>query len=206
MAYIITYNSDKKKAEDIVQEAFINFWNNRDKIDKDKSPKSYLYKIAFNKFIDTVNKHKKEQLFLKQIWKSSLDDVIDEDESIVEKKIKKVNEIISDLPPRCKQIIKLNKMQGLKYKEIAIKLGVSLKTVESQMRIAFQKIRKEFEDDSHFFFFFILDKMRQKNHIKDNFNAIQKNIRGHVKKLGISFIFDQKRWKIYCLYFYPNPY
>ena len=176
MAYIITYNGDQRKAEDIAQEAFIKFWNNRHKIDINKSPKSYLYKIAFNKFIDTVNKNKKEQLFLKQIWKSSLEHVIEEDESIVEKKIKKVKNIISDLPPKCQQIIRLNKIEGLKYKEIATKLGVSIKTVESQMRIAFQKIRKEFKDDSQFFFFFTLDIIRQKNQTRDNYNNLKKSI------------------------------
>ncbi|WP_339813618.1 sigma factor-like helix-turn-helix DNA-binding protein, partial [Zunongwangia profunda] len=44
-------------------------------------------------------------------------------------------------------ILIMNKMEGLKYKEIADKLDISVKTVESQMRIAFQKIRESFKNE-----------------------------------------------------------
>ncbi|WP_084532603.1 RNA polymerase sigma factor [Arenibacter palladensis] len=59
--------------------------------------------------------------------------------------------IVAKLPPKCREILLLNKRDGLKYKEIALKLNVSEKTVESQMRIAFKKIRGEFKNDKQFF-------------------------------------------------------
>jgi len=65
----------------------------------------------------------------------------------LEKRLEKLKAIIETLPEKCKEILLLNKMDGLKYREIAIKLNISIKTVEAQMRIAFQKIREGFKDN-----------------------------------------------------------
>ena len=59
----------------------------------------------------------------------------------------KIKQVIDSLPPKCKEIILLNKIQGVKYKDIADQMGISVKTVESQMRIAFTKIREAFKED-----------------------------------------------------------
>ena len=58
-----------------------------------------------------------------------------------------MRQVIDSLPPKCREIIMLNKIQGVKYKEIADQMGISVKTVESQMRIAFTKIREAFKED-----------------------------------------------------------
>jgi RNA polymerase sigma-70 factor (ECF subfamily) len=144
VAYIVTYNHDNVLAEDVVQQAFIKLWVNRERLDTTKSPKNYLYTIAFNLFVDSVKKRKKEQQFLIDTWNTSLNPILEEDDMALENRIKKMQKIIATLPPKCKEIIHLNKIEGVKYKDIAIKLGISIKTVESQMRIAFQKIRNEF--------------------------------------------------------------
>ncbi|MGB7395816.1 MAG: RNA polymerase sigma-70 factor [Pricia sp.] len=147
VAYITTYTHDKWLSEDIVQQAFINLWNDKLKLDERKSPKAYLYAIAYNQYIDTVKGAKKREKLLDQVWERALRDKIEEDTEIMEKRIRKMKQIIEALPPRCKEIIQMNKMQGIKYNEIAEQLGVSIKTVESQMRIAFTKIREAFEKD-----------------------------------------------------------
>ena len=54
--------------------------------------------------------------------------------------IKQIQEAIQELPPRCRLIFKLVKEEGLKYKEVAELLQLSVKTVENQMSLAFKKI------------------------------------------------------------------
>ena len=54
--------------------------------------------------------------------------------------IKQLNEIIDQLPPRCKLIFKLIKEDELSYKEVAELLHISVKTVENQMTLAFKKL------------------------------------------------------------------
>lgn len=148
VAYITTYSHDKWHSEDIVQQAFINLWDDRSKLDENKSPKAYLYAIAYNRYIDTIKKERKREKLLDKVWERALRDRIQEDNETTEKRIQKMKEIIEALPPRCKEIILMNKLQGFKYKEISEQLGVSIKTVESQMRIAFTKIREAFKNDS----------------------------------------------------------
>ena len=55
------------------------------------------------------------------------------------------------MPFKDQDILLLNKRIGLKYKEIALRLNVSEKAMESQMRIAFKKIREEFKNDKQVF-------------------------------------------------------
>ena len=69
------------------------------------------------------------------------------------KRTKKLIEIIEELPPKCKEILLLNKREGKKYHEIAEQLQISIKTVESQMRIAYKKIREGFSKAPLFLFF-----------------------------------------------------
>lgn len=153
VAYITTYSHNKALSEDIVQQAFINLWNDRSKLDESRSPKGYLYAITYNRYIDTVKKSKKREKLLDQVWERALRDRIEEDTETLEKRIQKMKNVIESLPPKCKEIIQMNKVQGIKYKEIAEQLGISVKTVESQMRIAFTKIREAFENNNLLLFF-----------------------------------------------------
>jgi len=146
VAYIATYCNDKDLSEDIVQQAFINLWDDKLKLDETKSPLSYLYAIAYNRYIDTVKKAKKHEKLLDQVWERALRERIQEDTETLEERIQKMKDVIESLPPKCKEIIHMNKVEGLKYKEIAEQKGISVKTVESQMRIAFVKIREAFKD------------------------------------------------------------
>ncbi|MDL5510430.1 RNA polymerase sigma-70 factor [Arenibacter sp. M-2] len=142
LAYITTYTQNRIQSEDIVQEAFIDFWNNKSKLDETKCPKNYLYAIAYNRYIDTVKKTKKQEKILRDVWEQALTNCIEEDSEAMERRVKRMKKIIESLPPKCREIIILNKMYGFKYKEIASIKGISIKTVESQMRIAFIKIRE----------------------------------------------------------------
>ncbi|MDO5970262.1 RNA polymerase sigma-70 factor [Flavivirga aquimarina] len=158
VAYIAMYTHDKMSSEDIVQQAFIDLWNDRNKLDELKSPKNYLYAIAYNRFIDSVNKNKRQNKLLDQVYERALRDRINGDTEQLEKRIEKMNHIIESLPPKCKEIIIMNKMQGFKYKEIAEIMNISIKTVEAQMGIAYKKIRKGFEKDKLTLFFLRLVK------------------------------------------------
>ncbi|MEC3966360.1 RNA polymerase sigma-70 factor [Flagellimonas halotolerans] len=152
VAYITTYTHDKIESEEIVQQAFISFWENKSKLDETKSPKSYLYAIVYNKFINSIKKSKKQNELLNQIWERALSDRIEEDTDALQLRIQKMKKVIEELPPKCKEIIIMNKIQGIKYKDIADQLGISVKTVESQMRIAFTKIREAFKENDPLLF------------------------------------------------------
>ncbi|MBD0835440.1 RNA polymerase sigma factor [Aestuariibaculum suncheonense] len=154
VAYVLTISKDQDLSSDIGQQTFITLWETKEKLDTSKSTKSYLFKIAYNKYIDHCRKTKKKETFIDELKNDSLQ-LITEDEDIIEKKLKKLRLLIDELPERCREILKLNKIEGLKYKEIAEHFGISQKTVESQMRIAYQKIREGFEGDNELYLFIV---------------------------------------------------
>ncbi|MDD7885491.1 RNA polymerase sigma factor [Flavivirga sp. 57AJ16] len=151
VAYITTYTHNKILSEDIVQQTFVVLWEDREKININKSFQGYIYKIAYHRYIDSIKKEKRRSRKLNELWEHALSNRIIEDKEVTEKRIIKLTSIIERLPPKSKEVIMLNKVHGVKYKDIAIKMGISIKTVESHMRSAFKKIRKEFEKDTTIF-------------------------------------------------------
>lgn len=147
-SYINTYTKNESSTKDILQETFIKLWNNRENIDVDSSISAYLYKIAYNIFIDTYRKNKRQQNLLDSLAYEAVNDSIESEENdSTTKKIQIVKKSIEELPPRCQEVFKLSKYEGLKYVEIAEALNISIKTVEAQMGKAFSYIRKQVAND-----------------------------------------------------------
>lgn len=145
VAYINTYTKNENKSKDIVQEAFIKLWNNRNSIQPNASIIAFLHKIAYNIFIDTYRKEKRKQNALDTLAYETINQLAEKEEegNSNKKRIEIVKKSIEELPPRCQEIFKMSKYQGLKYTEIAKALNLSIKTVEAQMGKAFSYIRQQ---------------------------------------------------------------
>lgn len=157
-AFINGYTKDQAQTDDIIQDTFIKLWNAKENLDKNTSISSYLHKTAYNTFIDKYRKKKREHSMLDGWLYKRLMQMVDENEEVKNKKIILVREAIDKLPPKCKEIFVLSKYENLKYIEIAEHLNISTKTVESQMRIAFNIIREEFKDKGFLNLFFLFMK------------------------------------------------
>lgn len=148
--YITTYTRDRQLSEDIVQHSFIMLWQKRDRLSQIKSPKNYLYTIAYNHYVDLYRKEKRTQNLLEELRVKNLNNRVEEDRDFLEKRVATLKHIIAQLPPRCKEILYLSRQRGLEHVEIAEKLNISTKTVEEQIRIAFKKIRKNLNQVTSF--------------------------------------------------------
>jgi len=139
------YVKDIFVAEEIVQDVFLKIWENPEDLEEIKSVKSYLYRSVINAAINYVNRQKNiEQHHLKIAAESSDDDLNDLDEE--NELIVLLHREINKLPPQCQKIFKLNRFERLKYKEIALMLGVSEKTVENHIGTALRMLRKALLD------------------------------------------------------------
>ena len=143
-SYIVQFTNDMFEAEDIVQNTFINLWTKRETIKINSSLKSYFFRSAHNAYCDKYRKQKREERLLEVLKYEIIISKINEDDTLLSQKSQRIKVLVDKLPKRCKEILLLSKQDGLKQKDIALKLNISIKTVESQLRIAFQKIRKEF--------------------------------------------------------------
>jgi RNA polymerase sigma-70 factor, ECF subfamily len=137
-AYLFT--ADQGDAEEMVQTAFITFWENKTHIHISKSLKAYLYQMVRNNALMHIRKtntrKQYEQEFAERAEESPEErPYTDED---INKLILKGMEM---LPEKCRMIFSLSRYDGLSYEEIAEYLEISPKTVENQMGLAFQKLR-----------------------------------------------------------------
>lgn len=140
--FAVSIIKSKELAEEIVSDVFIKIWQKRQQLDKVENLSFYLFTAVKNKCLTRLNNSKnKAEVDITDIsfeFKSIYHDP--EQKMISAEMINQIHKAIQELPPRCKLIFKLVKEEGLKYKEVAELLQLSVKTVENQMSLAFKKI------------------------------------------------------------------
>jgi RNA polymerase sigma-70 factor (ECF subfamily) len=136
------YVKDFEAAKEIVQDAFLSLWEKRETIDMDRPVKSYLTMIIHNKCTNYLRDNRKFDQNILHIENLAEVPEYDGADSMVEEELKnKIDTAIEELPEKCKQIFVMNRYENLKYQEIAVKLEISVKTVETQMSKALQHMR-----------------------------------------------------------------
>ena len=138
--------NDRAAAEDIVQEVFLNLWRKRNEVDWNAPMKGYVYRATTNGALNWLEKTKRLVSFDEAINEQTALVSNDVEDKINEKELQtKIKEAIARLPSKCKAIFVLNRYEGLKYKQIAEHLEISVKTVENQISIALDKLRKDLD-------------------------------------------------------------
>jgi len=136
------YVKDYDTAREIVQSAFISLWEKRETIDMDRAVKSYLTTVIHNKCTNHLRDNRKFDHNILHIENLLEVPEYDGADSMVESELKaQIDSSIADLPEKCREIFVLNRYENLKYQEIADKLQISVKTVETQMSKALQHMR-----------------------------------------------------------------
>lgn len=132
----------KEPAEEIVNDVFINLWRRRAQLYKIDNPDVYLYVAVKNKALDYLSKnHLQENVDIEKLSAGYLQFFMDPEKILISGELQKqITQAVEQLPARCKLIFKLIREDGLKYKETAAILNLSVKTVEAQMAIAVKKL------------------------------------------------------------------
>jgi RNA polymerase sigma-70 factor (ECF subfamily) len=144
-SYLITRS--REASEEVVSDVFLKIWNLRSNLVRVENFHLYIYITTKNLSINCLQKLKREKTF-------SLDDVVVELKSvyldpeqmmITNEMLRRIRHAIEQLPPKCQLVFKLVKEDGLKHREVAELLNLSLKTVENQMTIALKKIAQSIQ-------------------------------------------------------------
>lgn len=148
------FGFDIALAEDVVTTSFIKLWEARQTLVAGASPKSYLYKIINNTSFNTLKHEKVKKQHAQDVLKTTSEDVEASGfDSVDLKQLRAdMNAAISDLPEQMRQVFELSRFEGLKYAEIAGRLNISVKTVETQMSRALAKLRGRLSGYLSFFF------------------------------------------------------
>ena len=149
--------------EDITQNIFIRLWENKSRIDINKSFDGYIFTIAYRMVVDH---YRQSRTVVSSHSIDKFHDTIRSDEFSDEllnlHQLESVYmKALQTLPLKRKEIFLLSRQNGLSNKEIAEHLNISVKTVENQMTSALARLRKFFSksdvDSLTFFLVFIFN-------------------------------------------------
>lgn len=142
--FAIKMVKSKELAEEVVQELFVKFWEKRHELEPAISIKAYLYRAVYNNCIHASKKEKRydnNELTLANELTEDFDNILETSELEA-----RIYGLIEQLPAECQRIFRMSRFEELKYKEIAEKLQISIKTVETQMSRALKFLRKNMSD------------------------------------------------------------
>jgi RNA polymerase sigma-70 factor, ECF subfamily len=140
------YISDIDSAEEIVQQVFINLWEHREEIDPQKAIKSYLFTSVKNRCLNYIRDNKKFRNYYLDVELELEIPVSDNDKTEMADLEKQVADALDKLPEKCREVFMMCRFEDMKYKDVALKLDISQKTVEAQMSKALKILREELKD------------------------------------------------------------
>jgi len=149
------YVLNKEDAENIIQDVFMTLWERRNDLKIHISLASYMFILIKNRCIDHLRRLKHAELGKRQMQEHFTNELQMKlyslealnQSSISDSDIEQlIISAIDSLPPKCREIFILSKINGKKYREIAAQLCISESTVENQMSIALRKLRRHLKD------------------------------------------------------------
>jgi RNA polymerase sigma-70 factor, ECF subfamily len=137
---------DNETAEEVVQETMVKIWENRHTLKVNTSVRNYLVTAVRNRCLNQLQHDKVRMLHARKIIEAASPETDYSDGFLDPGLAEKIEASILSLPEKRREIFRLNREEGLKYREIADKLNLSLKTVEAQMGLALRTLRDKLKD------------------------------------------------------------
>jgi RNA polymerase sigma-70 factor (ECF subfamily) len=132
---------DLDAAEEIAQDVMVQLWRRRSLLDANLSLRAYLLRSIRNRALNHL-RHARVRRDTTADVAALYDEPLGSDQPIAAKELADAVQIaLRDLPPRCREIFELSRVDGLKYAEIAEALDISPKTVEAQIGKALKLLR-----------------------------------------------------------------
>ena len=150
--YACKFIDEDVVAEDIVQEIFSNLWEKQFNLDSEATLKAYLFRSVHNRCLNYINyrkitdKHHKiiqDKFALMELEYYGSDH--GNAKSLFELEIK-IDDVISSLPDQCRNVFELSRQKGLKNREIAAELNISVSVVEKHISKALRIMRDALKD------------------------------------------------------------
>lgn len=155
--YAFRLLDENEGAEEVAQDIFVKLWEKRSTIDIETSLNNYLFRSVKNHCLNIIQHNKIKNQYSERV-KDFAKQNHDYSQYFIEPGLAaKIETSIHSMPEKRKEIFRLSREDGLKYKEIADRLNISIKTVEAQMGLALKYLRenlKEFDPNVALFFIF----------------------------------------------------
>ncbi|MGC4102683.1 RNA polymerase sigma-70 factor [Ferruginibacter sp.] len=143
-SYAFAMLKEETYAEEIVQQVFFKLWERAEAVSISGSVAAYLYRAVHNESLNHLKHQKVKASHQLHVAYSMKDAVETAPKTLQAKELeKKIQAALNALPEQCRTIFQMSRFEEMKYKEIAEKLHLSVKTVENQMGKALKILREE---------------------------------------------------------------
>ncbi|MBE0650590.1 MAG: RNA polymerase sigma-70 factor [Bacteroidales bacterium] len=146
LSYSITITKSEADSEEVIQDLFYKIWKDRKNLNIKHSISSYLYQSVFHNSLQVLKRGKLNEKYIQYSLNQPHQDIDPVEILKYEELNRAFFQLMEELPEKRRLIFKMNRIQGLKYQEIADELSISLKTVEKNMTLALQYFRENLED------------------------------------------------------------
>lgn len=143
--FVLQMTGSAETAEEIAADSLLQVWLKRDTLPEIANLSAWLYVSARNRALNLLNKPERTNFFFLELTDTDyvLQAATPEQDLIYREMLALVNQAIAELPPKCRMIFRLIREDGLRYKEVAQILNISVNTVDAQMAIAVKRILKK---------------------------------------------------------------
>ena len=140
--FCVRFVADADQSAEIVQDLFVKLWTNREKLDFTSSFESYMLRSVRNAAITFINRERAHAETNERIYTDD-SDANDPSETLQSNNLEaSYREVLASMPEKRREVFLASRYDGLKYAEIAEKLGLSQKTVEAHMSAAIKQLRE----------------------------------------------------------------
>ncbi|RIH64743.1 RNA polymerase sigma-70 factor [Mariniphaga sediminis] len=147
-------------AEEVVSDVFLNIWLKREILSIRSNVKSYLFAATRNRALNFLKTQKIEFREIDEAYQNdTVTDLVPDARLNYSDTLNRIEKIINELPPQRRTIFKLSRIDGLKYKEIAEVLSISVNTVQKQMTEAVKHIARYYSK-IHFILFSFFSRVK----------------------------------------------
>lgn len=154
-SYAFRFLHNLTESESIVQDVFLRLWQKRREIMITASLQNYLFRSVKNHCINYIE-HEKIKTGYQSMVINNEADRSEYSEFFLEYGLRmKIQAAIAALPQKRQEIFRLAREDGLKYREIAEQLKISVKTVETQMTLALKQLRESLKEYKNLVMFFL---------------------------------------------------
>lgn len=160
-AYACRLTGNADEAEDVVEDVFVELWKNRGRLDFSGNIRSYLYRAVYSKSIDLLRYRGVSPLrisLLDHVNEARMEYVSAHDgQSHLEQQelAARLEEAINSLPDKCRMVFRLSYINGLSNRDIAMTMGISVRTVEAHIYKALHELRVKLRNVILIFIFFV---------------------------------------------------
>ena len=156
--YAYTMLNDRVLAEEMVHQVFLKILEKGGQVNVHTSFKAYLYRAVHNECLNYFKHQKVKQVHQEYAVAEYGTPAESASGSMQYKELEtRLHMAINELPEQCRTVFQLSRFEELKYAEIALQLGISIKTVENQISKALKRLRVQLADYLPLFCWFLLN-------------------------------------------------